>query len=122
MFADANPAMAGVRGAAQRVEQERKRANPANPFLALEKLWADSVVQTSISGATCATPPIELGFFAIYGSPRHASLRRQPGLSSASSWTPRNCLRICRKSRRSLLGIDRGGFEVAVIRMLIMHG
>ena len=46
MFGDANPLMKGVAEQAQKVAAERKPADPNNPFLLAEKLWASSVENT----------------------------------------------------------------------------
>ena len=46
MFADENPAMKLVAQAADAVAKARQPAKGDNPFLGLEKIWADSVVQS----------------------------------------------------------------------------
>ena len=62
--------MRPVAGAAQRAARERKQASPDNPFLALEKLWAASVVQSFDLMRDLRDAAYELSFFAIYGRPR----------------------------------------------------
>jgi pimeloyl-ACP methyl ester carboxylesterase len=118
LLADVNPLMAPVRAAAQRTMTERKPADPANPFLALEKLWADSVIQTMDFWRDIRDAAHELGFFGIYGSP----LMNRIGASHAYEREQINPgdLEHLPEVEAILLGIDRGGFEVAVIRMLIL--
>jgi hypothetical protein len=117
-MADSNPWMAPVREAARRVESERKPADPANPFLALEKIWAAGVIQTFDFWRDVRDAAMEIGFFGIYGSP----LMNRIGASHAyqrERLDPKD-LEHLPEVEAILLGVDRGGFEVAVIRMLIL--
>ncbi len=118
LLADANPLMAPVREAARSVERQRKPADPANPFLALEKLWAESIIQTFDFWRDLRDAAHEMKFFGIYGSP----LMNRIGASHAyhrEQMDPGELGRLP-EVEAILLGIDRGGFEVAVIRMLIL--
>jgi pimeloyl-ACP methyl ester carboxylesterase len=118
VFADANPAMAGVREAAKRVELGRHRADPANPFLTLEKMWAENVVQSFDFWRDIRDASVELGFFSIYGSP----VMHRFGASQAykrEQMDPDSLAHL--PEVEAILGrIDRGGYAVAVIRMLIV--
>jgi pimeloyl-ACP methyl ester carboxylesterase len=118
MFADANPAMAMVREAAKRIEQHRRPANPANPFLTLEKLWAESVTQTFDLWRDLRDASVELSFFGIYGSP----LMHRFGASEAYQREKMNPDDLARlpEVEAILKSVERGGFDVAVIRMLIL--
>lgn len=118
MADEVNPFMAGVREAARRMQGERKPADPANPFLALEKLWAASVMQSFDFFRDMRDAAYEMGFFGIYGSP----LMNRIGASQAferARMDPRELAHLP-EVEAILLGVDRGGFEVAVIRMLIL--
>ena len=118
MFSDQNPLMRPVAGAAQRAARERKQASPDNPFLALEKLWAASVVQSFDLMRDLRDAAYELSFFAIYGS---AAMNRI-GASHAFERARLSAkeLLFLPEVQEILLGVDRGGFEEAVIRMLIL--
>jgi pimeloyl-ACP methyl ester carboxylesterase len=118
MLGDANPLMVPVREAARRVERERHPAGPANPFLALEKLWADSVIQSFDFWRDLRDAAHEMKFFGIYGSP----LMNRIGASHAyerKQIDPKD-LQHLPEVEAILLGVERGGFEEAVIRMLIL--
>jgi pimeloyl-ACP methyl ester carboxylesterase len=118
MLGDANPLMVPVREAARRVERERHPAARANPFLALEKLWADSVVQSFDFWRDLRDASLEMKFFGIYGSP----LMNRIGASHAyerEQIAPKD-LQHLPEVEAILRGVERGGFEEAVIRMLIL--
>jgi len=118
MFSDENPLMKAAQEQAEKAEKERAPADPANPFIALEKIWADSVVQTFDFWRDLRDASYELSFFSIYGSPW---MQR---LGASHAWTRKTVdageLAHLPEVEAILLGIDRGGFEVAVIRMLIL--
>lgn len=118
MFADVNPFMRPVSEAAERAARDRKPADARNPYLALEKLWASSVLQAMDVVRDLHDAIQEATFLAIYGSPfmhrlagSHAfeRTRKEP---EQLRWLP--------EVQAILLGVDRGGFEEAVIRMLIL--
>jgi pimeloyl-ACP methyl ester carboxylesterase len=118
VFSDENPLMSIAREQAEKAEKERKPADPANPFLALEKIWADSVIQALDFYRDVRDAAYELSFFSIYGSPWMKSL------GASHAWTRTNVdakeLAHLPEVEAILLGVDRGGFEVAVIRMMIL--
>jgi pimeloyl-ACP methyl ester carboxylesterase len=114
----ANPAMALVAKAARKIESQRKAADPANPFLALEKIWAAGVVQSFDFWRDLRDAAFEMSFFGLYGSP----LMNRIGESHAferKRLDPKDLAHLL-EVEAILLGLDRGGFEVAVIRMLIL--
>ncbi len=118
MFADANPLMGGVRAAAETATRERKPADPASPFLAAEKLWAASVVHAFDLARDLRDALYEASFLAIYGSP----VMTRVGAPFAFERTRKDpkALRFLPEVQAILLGLDRGGFAEAVIRMLIL--
>ena len=97
---------------------ERHPANPANPFLTLEKMWAESVIQTFDFWRDIRDASVELGFFGIYGSP----VMHRFGAAQAyqrEQMDPESLAHL--PEVEEILGrIDRGGYAVAVIRMLIV--
>jgi pimeloyl-ACP methyl ester carboxylesterase len=118
MFSDQNLPMLLVGQAARYVMRERKPVDPANPFLALEKWWVSAIYQgfdlmRDIRDAAC-----EAAFLSIYNSP----LMNWIGVTHAFERTrkDRDQLRYLPEVQAILLGIDRGGFVEAVIRMLIL--
>ncbi len=118
LLADFNPLMVPVREAARNVERRRRPADPANPFLTWERLWADSVIQSFDFWRDLRDAAHEMKFFGIYGSPlmnrigaSHAYQREQMDPGELGHLPEVEAI---------LLGMDRGGFEVAVIRMLIL--
>jgi pimeloyl-ACP methyl ester carboxylesterase len=118
MFSDQNPLMKPVGDLAQKTAAERKPASPANPFLAAEKFWAASVEQSLDLWRDLRDAAYEATFFGIYGSP---FLKRigEPQAFERVHRTARE-LRFLPEVQAILLGVDRGGFEEAVIRMLIL--
>jgi hypothetical protein len=118
VFADSNPVMAMVRDAAKKIEQKRQPANAANPFLTVEKLWAESIIQTFDFWRDVRDASVELGFFGIYGSP----IMHRFGAAQAykrEQLDPESLAHL--PEVKEILGrIDRGGYAVAVIRMLIV--
>jgi pimeloyl-ACP methyl ester carboxylesterase len=118
MFGDANPLMSGVRAAAEAAAEARKPADPANPFLAAEKLWAASVVHAFDFARDVRDALYEASFLAIYGSP--AMTRLGAPLAFERTRKDPKALRFLPEVRAILNGLDRGGFVEAVIRMLIL--
>jgi hypothetical protein len=118
MFADANPLMRGVRAAAEAATRERKPADPANPFVAAEKLWAASVIHGFDLARDLRDALCEASFLTIYGSPA----MKRVGATHAFERTRKDpkALRFLPEVQAILIGLDRGGFEEAVIRMLIV--
>jgi len=118
MFSDENPLMAFARDEAQKAEQARAPADPTNPFVALEKIWAEGVTQTFDFWRDMRDAAYEMTFFSIYGAP--AMLR----FGASHAWTRTTMdskdLAHLPEVEAVLLGMDRGGFAVAVIRMLIL--
>jgi pimeloyl-ACP methyl ester carboxylesterase len=117
-FGDKNPAMKWVEKAAEGVAKARQPAGRDNPFLGLEKIWADGIVQAFDFWRDVRDAAYELTFFSIYGSP--AMLRLGAPLAYQRKRLDPGELAHLPEVEEILLAIDRGGFEVAVIRMLIL--
>ncbi len=118
MFGDANPLMTGVREQAARALAERRPADPNNPFLFLERLSASSVVNALDAFRDWRDAAYEATFLAVWGSP--AMLRLGEKLAFERTRKDPKMLRFLPEVQAILLGADRGGFEEAVIRMLIL--
>ncbi len=118
MFGDANPLMKGVREQAGKAFAERKPADASNPFLFMEKLWATSVINTMDAIRDWRDAAYEATFLGIYGAP--AMLRMGEPFAFERTRKDPKALRFLPEVQAILLGVDRGGFEEAVIRMLIL--
>ena len=118
MFGDANPLMTGVREQAGKALAERRPADPNNPFLFLEQFWAASVVNALDAFRDWRDAAYEAAFLAIWGSP--AMLRLGEKIAFERTRKDPKMLRFLPEVQAILLGADRGGFEEAVIRMLIL--
>jgi pimeloyl-ACP methyl ester carboxylesterase len=118
IFGDANPLMKGVAEQAQKVTAERKAADPNNPFLFAEKLWASGVENTLDAYRDFRDAMYELTFLGIYSSP--TVLRLGEKFAFERTRKDPKVLRFLPEVQTVLLNVDRGGFEEAVIRMLIL--
>src|SRR5208337_3071121 len=118
MFGDANPLMKGVPDQAAKALAERQPADKNNPFLFLEKLWARSVENTFDLIRDWRDAAYEASFLGIYSSPLMLRLG-EPFAFERTRKDPK-LLRFLPEVQAILLGVDRGGFEEAVIRMLIL--
>ena len=118
MFSDRNPMVRSLSETANRIMNERKPIDSANPFLEIERLWASSVLQGFDFMRDVRDAVYEMTFLSVYGSP----FMRWLGSSHAFERTRKDPkeLRFLPEVQAILLGIDRGGFEEAVIRMLIL--
>ena len=117
-LSDQNPVMASIKAAAESVEQRRQSAAADNPFVALEKVWAGCIEMSFDMMRDMRDMMYETSFLSIYGSP----FMHWIGESHAFKRTKKDPkeLRLLPEVRAILMGVDRGGFEEAVIRMLIL--
>ncbi|HME86440.1 MAG TPA: DUF3141 domain-containing protein [Roseiarcus sp.] len=118
MFGDANPLMKGVRDQAAKALEERRPVDENNPFLFMERLWATSVINALDAIRDWRDAIYEETFLSIYGSP--AMLRLGEPFAFERTRKDPKALRFLPEVQQILLNIDRGGFEEAVIRMLIL--
>ena len=118
MFGEANPLMKGVAEQARKVTAERKAADANNPFLFAEKLWAASIENSLDAYRDFRDAMYELTFLSIYSSP--TMLRLGEKFAFERTLKDPKQLRYLPEVQTVLLNVDRGGFEEAVIRMLIM--
>ncbi len=118
LFSSRNPMLAALPSMAQAVEEARKPVDGSNPYLLIERLWADAIEQSFDLYRDMRDAAYELSFFAIYGSPFMQWL----GQTHAFQRTRKdvNELRFLPEVEAALMNVERGGFEEAVIRMLIV--
>ncbi len=118
MFGEANPWMKGVAEQARKAASEGKAAGADNPFLFAEKLWAASIENALDAYRDVRDAMYELTFLGIYSSP--VMLRLGEKFAFERTLKDPKRLRYLPEVQTVLLNVDRGGFEEAVIRMLIM--
>jgi hypothetical protein len=118
MFSDRNPLMKSVPETAKQLQSKSKPLNSGNPFLEMERLWSECVIQGYDLLRDMRDTMYEMTFLSIYGSP----FMHWIGASHAFTRTLKDPkeLRFLPEVEAVLLGIERGGFAEAVIRMLIL--
>ena len=117
-MSDRNPLMGTIRAAAEAVEQNRQPVAADNPFSALEKTWAGWVEMGFDMMRDMRDTMFETNFLSIYGSPMMHTIGESHSFERTKK-DPKE-LRYLPDIRAILMGVDRGGFEEAVIRMLLM--
>jgi pimeloyl-ACP methyl ester carboxylesterase len=117
-LSDKNPLLARLPQLAEQVRARRKPAAPDNPFVQLERLWADAVAQGWDWLRDTRDAWNEVYFFTLYGSPIVKALGKP--LQRRISDTPQEDLRALSDVQEALDRMEEGGFAAAVIRMLIL--
>jgi pimeloyl-ACP methyl ester carboxylesterase len=117
-FASWNPWMGAVARAAERSRAVRARAGEDNPFVRLERLWAEGVAQGLDLFRDLRDMASEAAFYALWGGPAAIAFGAGRGRPRAKK-TPRE-LRLMPEVQSALMHVESGGFVEAVIRMLIM--
>ncbi|MGY3450470.1 DUF3141 domain-containing protein [Bradyrhizobium sp. USDA 4353] len=117
-FGGDNAATQAIRKAAEEARASRTPAAASNPFLALEQFWAKSVVQAFDVLRDIRDTLYEATFLSIYSSPLMDAIASTHAFQRVHR-EPKE-LRFLPEVQAILLGIDRGGFAEAVIRMLIL--
>ncbi|MDI4656032.1 DUF3141 domain-containing protein [Xanthobacter autotrophicus] len=118
LMSSRNPVMPALARAAESVRQSRAKANPDNPFLAAEALWADATEQTIDLIRDYRDMMYEIVFHTVWGTPWARTFGRTHEARRALKNTDE--LRALPEVAAALYNIDRGGFVEAVIRMLIL--
>lgn len=118
IFSDENPAMATVGALAGQVRDQRLPVEPGNPWLVWEKTLADGISQGMDLYRDLRDSAYEMSFLSIYGAPWMnwfgQSMAQQRTLKKPEElrWLP--------TVQATLSAIDEGGYEAAVIRMLVL--
>jgi hypothetical protein len=86
MFSDANPLMAQVAAAADRVRADRKPVNSDNPFVAAQETMSRQIVAAFDGWRDLSERLSERAFLSIYGNP---ALQRAFGVDPESDEAPR---------------------------------
>jgi hypothetical protein len=118
LFSDANPMLGLLQPAVDWARAERQPAQADNPFLALERLMAHSVMQGMDLLRDLRDASYENTFLSIYGTPWMRMLG-QSGLPEEVA-PDASQLREMHEVKQALACMERGDLGAAVIRMLIL--
>ncbi|RFO97447.1 alpha/beta hydrolase [Rhodoferax lacus] len=118
LFSDANPLLALLQPTVDWARAERQPAQADNPFLALERLTAHSIMQGMDLVRDLRDAAYENTFLSIYGTPWMRMLG-QSGATPAPE-PDVNQLREMLEVKQALECMERGDLGAAVIRMLIL--
>lgn len=69
LWSDQNPLASLVEQSAEQVKAHRQTASPDNPFLQLQELYSNSIIQGLDLYRDCRDALYEASFYSIYGSP-----------------------------------------------------
>jgi pimeloyl-ACP methyl ester carboxylesterase/tellurite resistance protein len=117
MVSDLNPFMAPFAAAAERVRADRTPAAADNPFLALERAWADGVEAAIDNWRDWRDAAQEFAFHGVYGTlaafgVTPEAVAEPPEAAAALSDIP--------DVQAALSRISQGGYAEAVVRMMIL--
>ena len=118
LFSDANPLLPLMSPLADWARDNRQKTTPDNPFLAVERLMANSVIQAMDLMRDLRDAAYENTFLAIYGTPlMHAVGRvgKEEPEAEASSDS-----RHMPEVKKALAAMEHGDLGAAVIRMLVL--
>lgn len=118
LFSDANPMLGLLQPAVDWARAQRQPAQADNPFKALERLMANSVMQGMDLLRDLRDASYENTFLSIYGTPWMRMLG-QSGLPAPVA-PDASQLRETHEVKQALACMERGDLGAAVIRMLIL--
>ncbi len=119
MFSDLNPFMAPVRALAGLARDHRAPAAPDNPFVALERAWADSVERSIGAWADMRDAAMETAFHAIYGGLAAVGVTGDDTAAEAEA-ARRSVAIEPAQHHDARARVAEGGYAEAVIRMMIL--
>ncbi len=119
MFSDLNPFMAPVRALAGMARDHRAPAAPDNPFVALERAWADSVERSIGAWADMRDAAMETAFHAIYGGLAAVGVTGDDTAAEAEA-ARRSVAIEPAQHNDARAKVAEGGYAEAVIRMMIL--
>ncbi|WP_349357881.1 DUF3141 domain-containing protein [Stappia sp.] len=117
-LASNNPLTAGIGPLAEQVRATRQQAAPDNPFVALERLWADGIEQTWNVVRDMRAMTTELAFLSLYASPFSAWFGKARADKRARKTVDQ--LRMLPEVLAALDHTETGGYPEAVVRMLVL--
>jgi hypothetical protein len=110
-LSDLNPWMAQVTELADAVKKHRRPVSPDNPFLAMEKIFSDTVSKSLNLYRDWRDQAIESWFYAIFDNPWMRAIWTDEATGDDAD------LSECQPY--GLAEIDAGGFADAVVRMMV---
>jgi pimeloyl-ACP methyl ester carboxylesterase/tellurite resistance protein len=118
LFSDANPLLPMMAPLVEWARDNRQKATPDNPFLAVERLMANSVMQAMDLMRDLRDAAYENTFLSIYGTPMMHTLGKvgvdEPEAEEAGD------LRHMPEVMKALAAMEHGDMAAAVIRMLVL--
>ncbi len=119
MLSDMNPWMMPVRAMANMARQHRTPAARDNPFLAVEKAWADGVERSLDAYRDMRDAWSEIAFHAIYGGLAASGVTGDDSAEEAEA--ARRSVSLEPAQLNDARGrVEVGGYAEAVIRMMIL--
>ncbi|TCM87151.1 DUF3141 domain-containing protein [Rhodovulum steppense] len=113
-----NPAMAALATTANRLGESRMPADPANPFLAMERLAIDVTEQWIDLARDMRDAAYEMGFHMLWNNPWARAFGQPMALRRTRKTEDE--LRALPIVQAALSHVAQGGFVEAVIRMLVL--
>jgi pimeloyl-ACP methyl ester carboxylesterase/tellurite resistance protein len=118
LFSDANPLLPMMAPLVEWARDKRQKTTPDNPFLAVERLMANSLMQTMDLVRDLRDAAYENTFLAIYGTPiMHTLGKVASGEAVAEKAAD---LRHMPEVKKALDAMGQGDLAAAVIRMLVL--
>jgi hypothetical protein len=118
LFSDTNPLLPMMEPWVQWARDKRQKTTPDNPFMAVERLMANSLMQSMDLLRDLRDAAYENTFLAIYGTPMMHTLgqvgKDEPVAEEAAD------LRHMPEVKAALAAMEQGDLAAAVIRMLVM--
>jgi hypothetical protein len=118
LFSDANPLLGLLAPTVEWAKANRQPAQADNPFLALERFMANSLMQSMDLMRDLRDAAYENTFLSIYGTPWMHALGKV-GIPEVETTEAAN-LRHIPEVKKALEGMEQGDLGAAVIRMLIL--
>jgi hypothetical protein len=126
MFSNANPFMAQVEAAADKVRSDRKPVAADNPFLAIQQAISRQIVTALDAWRDASEKLSEQAFLSIYGSP---ALQRAVGIDPESDERPRRGPKsplhrqfVEQRIAELKAGMSKGGLREALLRATLYVG
>ena len=118
LFSSRNPMVKPLQQMAEQAKAERRPVAADNPFMQVERVWADLVEQSLDMARDMRDMWYELTFFALWGNPaaREFGQSRQLGRTLKHEEE----LRALPEVQSALKHICAGGVPEAIVRMLIL--
>jgi tellurite resistance protein len=118
LFSDANPLLPAMAPFVDWAKNQTPSVTPGNPFLELERLMANSIIQGMDLMRDLRDASYENTFLAIYGTPLMHWLGRPEEMENDRK-DGRN-LRRSASVQKILANMERGDLAAGVIRMLVL--